>query len=697
MSTASYLVGIDTGGTFTDAAVLDEATENVVAKAKAPTTHGNLITGVRGALTLALAEIDPADVKVVSVSTTLATNALVEGNGEPACLITMGFTRSELDKAGINTLTSHGTAKSGGPGGAGGNVVRQVPGGHTAHGTVDQQLDLAAVDAVLAEVGASVSAFAVASKFSVRNPAHELAVRDHIVAATGKPVTCSHELSAQLGGPRRALTALLNARLISMIADLVDAVRRSMGELGVDAPLMIVRGDGTLVSAAFAAQRPIETILSGPAASVIGAQHLATGLASDGDAIVIDIGGTTTDIATVNQGVPTTTTSGALVAGHRTMVEAVDMVTVGIGGDSEVRIDSRASNGPVLVGPRRAIPLCRLALSHPEITQLLERQLRESPKQATDARFLLAVTPAVEHGKLALDSRERSLLETIGDKPTPLAEAATTGLMMNAADRLRSRGVIQLATMTPTDATAVLATPEQSVPSRHNAIPHASSEAALLGAKVLARQSRSNGTVIADSPEQLATMIVDRLVDHSAAVVLDIALRADALPHTPEVGTGIDAGSLVSAGLAHHRGFLGVDVEVRAPLVAIGAPAHIYEPHVAQRLGAQIVLPDHHDVANAVGSVVGQVRIAVEATVSQPTKGQFRVHLGDQPSFGDIGPAREATAELLEANARDVAIKAGAGDVSISTSWEQTTAMVEGKEVFIEGRMVVTATGRPAL
>src|SRR5690606_9372711 len=140
---------------------------------------------------------------------------------------------------------------------------------------------------------------------------------------TGLPVTASHELSANLGGPRRSLTTLLNSRLIPMIERLVAATESFLPRRGIPAPLMVVRRDGARVSADFARARPIETILSGPAASLVGARHL-TGL---DDALVSDIGGTTTDVAVLDRGRPRLDPEGALVGGHRTMVEAVAMRT----------------------------------------------------------------------------------------------------------------------------------------------------------------------------------------------------------------------------------------------------------------------------------------------------------------------------------------------------------------------------------
>ena len=193
-------------------------------------------------------------------------------------------------------------------------------GGHDVHGNATA-LDLGPLEQALPELADSVSAFAVCGYFATRNPAHELSVLEMIRQRTHLPVTASHQLSSKLGGPRRALTTLLNARLISLIDRLIEATQGFMAARNIAAPLMVVRGDGALVSAAFARERPIETILSGPAASLVGARHL-TGL---DDAVVSDIGGTTTDVAVLDKGRPRLDPEGATVGGFRTMVEAVGM------------------------------------------------------------------------------------------------------------------------------------------------------------------------------------------------------------------------------------------------------------------------------------------------------------------------------------------------------------------------------------
>ena len=363
------LLGIDTGGTYTDAVVYDEDAGVVVAKAKSPTTRHDLSIGILGAIDAALvgAQVPPAHVELVSLSTTLATNALVEGTGRPVAAVIIGFDADVLERGGLAAALA-------------GDPALFLAGGHDSHGRAVAPLDLDALEAWATGLDRPVEGFAVMAQFSVRNPEHEVAATELLRRVTGKPVTASHTLSAKLNGPKRAVTAILNARLVPIIAGLVATAERTLVDHGVHAPLMVVRGDGSLVSSAFVRERPIETILSGPAASLVGAAHL-TGLT---DAIISDIGGTTTDIAVLRHGVPLVSHEGATVGGHRTMVSAVDMHTHGLGGDSEVRHDERALGAVLHIGTRRVVPVSLLALAN-------SRQIR--PTSSTGCSWCAAIAP----------------------------------------------------------------------------------------------------------------------------------------------------------------------------------------------------------------------------------------------------------------------------------------------------------------
>ena len=200
MNTVSYLIGVDTGGTYTDCAVIEARGHRVVARAKAITTKGDLAIGVSEAINQAVAQLPhglaPQDIGLVSVSTTLATNAVVEGHGSSVAVVLVGFDARMVERTGLTAAFP-------------GVPVITIAGGHDHNGAVAQPLDLEALQQAVDAVMHKVEAFAVASTFAVRNAEHEHAVQDWIVARTGKPVTVSTELSSALDAPRRALTAAL--------------------------------------------------------------------------------------------------------------------------------------------------------------------------------------------------------------------------------------------------------------------------------------------------------------------------------------------------------------------------------------------------------------------------------------------------------------------------------------------------------
>jgi N-methylhydantoinase A/oxoprolinase/acetone carboxylase beta subunit len=433
--TMAYFLGVDTGGTYTDAVIVDEAADRVIGKAKSLTTREDLALGIGRAVDAALAGagIAAADVALVSLSTTLATNALVEGQGGRVALVFIGFDAGDMERGGLTEALK-------------GDPVILLDGGHSHAGTESAALDTAGLEAQLTELGPQVMGFAVAARFATRNPAHEIAARDMIRRVTGRPVTCSHELSANLNGPKRALTAVLNARLIGMIDRLVAACERHLQAVGIDAPLMVVRGDGALISAAMVRERPIETILSGPAASIVGARWL-TGAK---DALVSDIGGTTTDVALLKDGLPEIDPAGARVGGFRTMVEAVAMRTTGLGGDSEVHLKTDGLQGGLRLGPRRLMPVSLLAVSHGEMVQAaLDRALSSETSGEFDGRFVVPMGGAQAGGLSARIGGAGA-----GDAAMPMAEAQSRGLRWRR-ERLVARGLVMISGVTP-DASHVL-------------------------------------------------------------------------------------------------------------------------------------------------------------------------------------------------------------------------------------------------
>ena len=397
------LLGVDTGGTFTDAVLLDADSLAVVRSAKALTTPDNLSIGVANALTEVMSEESSEAVHLVSISTTLATNAVVEGHGGAVLVVLVGFDDKMVERAGIASAFPDA-------------VVHQLSGGHDHYGNELAPLDVEALDALLSEYRDGISAVAVASAFAVRNPSHERAVRERVIERTELPVTISSALSASLDAPRRALTTALNARLLARIRDLISAVESSVKQLGITAPVLVAKGDGSLAVAADVAQRPIETVLSGPAASIVGAATLS-GLH---DFILSDVGGTTTDVGQLIDGRPRLVDDGAKVGGWRTMVEAIDVRTTGLGGDSAVQTDKTA----ITLGPRRWIPLSLLASEHPSVIETLQMQLADPPARELAGLFVSSRPNQIGEYAPSSNVEERLLAALESSEPAPLAAIA---------------------------------------------------------------------------------------------------------------------------------------------------------------------------------------------------------------------------------------------------------------------------------
>jgi len=662
-------LGLDTGGTFTDAVLLDGG-GRVVASAKSLTTHWDLALGIGGAIRAVLAAMPAdarrADVTLVSVSTTLATNAVVENRFSPVCTILIGFDEPMLERSGLTR--------------AGSGFVARIRGGHDATGEELEPLDETGIDAAVREFEARVEGFAVAARFSVRNPDHELRVRQRIRALSKKPVTCAHELSSKLDAPRRALTAALNARLTPQIRHLIEALAQVLEAESVDAPLMIVKGDGSLMKAEVALEYPVETILSGPAASVVGAGFL-TGLR---DFVVSDMGGTTTDVAVVTGGRPVINAEGALVGGWRTMVEAIDVRTVGLGGDSEVHFDRDLQ---LRVGPRKAMPLSLLAHQVPAVVDDLRllATLDRLPDFATQYAFRNPGRGPPAH----LTSLERRVWDALDAAPRRAAMIVRNRAGLEALRRLADAGLATLASFTPSDAMHVLGR-------QHGW----NAEAAELGARLLAVDERNaRGARAAATPRAICERTVEHVIQETARIVLATALAYDPVLEA-RGGRWGTLGDRLIADVVAGRPFSAIvkaAFGLASPLVAIGAPVGAYYPEVARRLGAPLSIPEHAAVCNAVGAVAGVVSQTVEVLVNQPTFKVFRVHdPAGTRDYEEPAPAIEHARRLSRELALAAALRAGATDPYVETTVIEKRAQVGvAVDYLAEAVARSTATGRP--
>ena len=663
----SFILGVDTGGTYTDAVILEDE-ERVIAFSKALTTHSDLSLGIGLAIQKAIKKKNTATEKIslVSLSTTLATNALVEGQGDRVALVMIGFQDSDLEKHSIFDALK-------------GDPFLVIEGGHNYAGFEKSPLEKNKLSKWISGIK-GVSAYAVCSQFAVRNPEHELEAAEIIRKLTDKPVSLSHQISAKLNGPKRALTAVLNARLIALIDLLIIKAEHVIKSLGILAPLMVVRGDGALISAAQAREKPIETILSGPAASIVGARWLT----GETEAIISDIGGTTTDIAVLKGGKPAIDPRGASVGPYRTMVEAVAMYTFGLGGDSEVKLELEGLGGHISLGPKRVIPVALAASIEPDlIHQTLDSQLKNETPNDFDARFIRRTRASTEP---VLSERDDKVYRRIGEQFYPMSKVVKSRLDLQSVIKLVSMGVAQISAVTPSDASHVLG--------KSNAW---DKEAAIKAIDLFARRRNGSGELLAGSTAQMAERIVCQLTDQTSSSILEMAFSEEKVDFgdKPDV---LAKHPLIQFGLAGYSDLIKVNVGISKKIIGLGASAPTYYPAVGAELNCEVILPEYAGVANAIGAVVGKIVMRESGVISSPSEGKYLVHLDGKPvNFTSEVKALKVLEEKLTEKSIQKAKEAGAENVSVNIDREIKTANIENRSVFVEASVLVEASGRPRI
>jgi N-methylhydantoinase A/oxoprolinase/acetone carboxylase beta subunit len=414
-------------------------------------------------------------------------------------------------------------------------------------------------------------------------------------------------------------------------------------------------------------QRPIETILSGPAASVVGAWHLA----GRRDVWTVDVGGTTTDVAALNDGCPRLNPQGAQVGGWRTMVQAADVYTVGLGGDSHVRLNGQA----MVVGPQRVVPLCLLASEYPSVVETLSLQEKEK-KGGRIGQFVVAQRWNAQ----GLSVEKRALLRSLRSGPRLLTAIADDGLLASQWIRdLETRQVVLRSAFTPTDALHAL-----------GRLDLWNAEASRLGARMLARQAGL-------TPETLCQQVIEGVSDRvSQALVTKILSDEGTLPDWDREPT---AKQLLARALGTRTNSdLSCQMRLRQPLVAIGAPVEAYMPRAARQLSTELIIPPHAEVANAVGAVTGSVVQQVRVTIQPLDGNEFRLHLPDGVrDFSTLAESVRYAEERMTERAERIAREAGAHHIEVRVEREDKTAPVRGDRIYLGTEMTFTAVGRPSL
>ncbi|MGD8841501.1 MAG: hydantoinase/oxoprolinase family protein [Gammaproteobacteria bacterium] len=662
-------LGIDTGGTFTDAVLVDDDRKIVNAE-KSLTTRFDLSLGI-GDVVDKLPAASLTEVSMVSLSTTLTTNSVVEDLGAPVCVLLPGYSSEQVKQSGLlNILPAQ--------------FVIRLEGGFDAVGREHAPLDEAGARESIEKLREEVSAFAISSMFGTRNSSHENRLKRMVTELTGMPVICGHELASSLGAPRRALTAALNARMVPPIKELIASVQKILDRHGIDAPLMLVKGDGSLASLENAIEKPIGTVLSGPAASVIGACRLS-GLEN---AIVADMGGTTTDIAIVSNGQPQLSDDGALIGDWQPMVEAVRVNSIGLGGDSEIRFGGHTG---LSVGPRRVVPTSLLGYLYPEIIPRLESQLA-GMTNARSNRFVMRLenNPALLR---QLNRVELEAWELLSEKPVELdAIVDENRAYARALAKLKRLGLAIYSGFTPTDAVHVLGINS-----------HWSKPAAELSARIWMRQMRflyGYGKWDGDDIETACREVYELVNASIRRLLIEVGLNEfDLAGKFAKSAAIVETITRMALGSHHNKGrkpLFNLDFASDYPIVAVGAPAASYYQDVADSMKIGLYLPEHAGVANAFGAVMGSVIQRAQVTVTQPQHGIFCLFHEDQPkNFDNLDAAKQAAREIVSRLAQQKALEAGAIEPTVTIDYEDLHVKdkIDG-ELFLESTVIATAIGR---
>ncbi len=385
------LCGIDVGGTHTDAVLIGP--EGIVACAKLPTDHDDLLASIREALASLSKAAGPTTITRLNLSTTLSTNAIIEGTADPVGLFVSGGPGIDPEAYRL------------------GEHYYVLPGAIDHRGRETSPLDMgAARQALRACRKSGISVHAAVTKFSTRHPEQELALRA-LLAGESACVSLGHEFSGRLGFGRRIATAYCNSAVWRVYNRFCDAVEQSVRGLGLTpGSINVLKADGGTMPLHVSRSLPVQSILSGPAASVMGIIAVCD-IAED--SIILDIGGTTTDIAVFAAGAPLIENEGIAIAGRPTLVRALRTRSIGVGGDSAISVSHEA----VRVGPRRLGPPMALGGPAPTLVDALNLQ---NVIAVGDARASFAGIAAAG--------------EPFGFEPDEVADAA----IINAVNQIRS-------------------------------------------------------------------------------------------------------------------------------------------------------------------------------------------------------------------------------------------------------------------
>ena len=641
---------------------MDLESGKILCKAKSLTTREDLSIGIRGSIVDFDTEL-LKQVGVVSLSSTLATNSVVEGKGCRVALVCIGSEYDFSVRPDFDTV---------------------VEGGHDLHGEEIHLLDEDAARRFLESVKGRVDGVAVTGYLAVRNPDHEKRIKEIAKEILDVPVICGHELSSGLGFNERTATCIMNAKLVPVIDDLIRSVKAVLAEKGIHAPLMIVKGDGSMMGEALAKEKPVETILCGPAASLIGAMYLT----GQKDAIVMDMGGTTTDIGILRDGKPRLEPEGAIIGGKRTRVTAAEIATSGIGGDSRILVNGRR----IILSALRVVPLCIAASQWPcvkeHMTKLGGIVTRPTPESFGEDNVLLDNemfrTLKMPKDESMVSDADLKLLTLLQERPYSLNEAGDIlGIHPFTFNmhKLEGYGLVQRIGMTPTDLLHADGTYVQF-----------DAEASKAGVDYLSRRAgMTSEEFITEAKQKIREKLCIELMKE---------LMSEEVGSYNLTPAGED---MLMKAIRHKPGKdFNCMIKVNKPIIGIGAPAGVYIRWVGEVFDTDVYVTEDSDVGNAIGAITSSVSESISFLLRPEMSGEedcaFEV-------FSKLGNFKYENLQTALAESERIGREAvvasvessGAEDISVSVDRDDHKYAIGAGEssVLMEIRLTVTAAGKP--
>ena len=576
-------IGIDTGGTCTDAVVYDLDTKEILGAGKALTTKTNLEIGIANALdTLPQKLLKKAE--ILALSTTLATNACVENRGCRAKLLLIGFDTGIMEHLkdiyasyGFLDMTQF--------------IILDAKPENLFSNPYDP--DWEELREKAAEYFADCDSVGIVQKHPRANGGRfELTAFQILKEKLNVPITIAYDISNEVDILKTCAGTMLNARLIPLIAEFMEAVHHVMDARGLKIPLSIVRSDGTLMSEEMAKTYPVETLLCGPAASVVGGSTLAR----EENGLIVDMGGTTTDIAIIRDNSPVLAKDGIRIGQWKTMVKGLYVDTFGLGGDTAVRY----ADSHLYLDTVRVIPLSVLASQYDHVLPSL-RALAEEKRFSVGWLHEFFVLIRDISDKKGYTDEERRICEALRERPLmarDLSERMGREYYYLPLGRLERDGVIMRSGLTPTDMMII----KGDFTLYDDAAAKAAIDCLLMDIQ----------EPLDEVPDIVYEMVIRRMYDSLGRIILQqqyprrkefqdpkfLEPMLDCFYEQAKKKLDEEENEKIRSAV--------LSLTTDMPLIGVGAPIHVFLPRVAALLGTRAKVPEYASVANALGAVASR-------------------------------------------------------------------------------------------